>query len=241
MQSLYVAVSFNGIKPSHSPAVCGLKIPPRVQVFLWLLSNNKLLTRDNPSKRKNVDDKTCLFCGEFESIHHLFFDCCVASEVWSFCADGLNLQNANSFEAVARWWISNKKHAVLNMCTSAILWSIWKLRNGIRFQGITWSDVRTVVRKASGMLRRWKSLCRGSEEPRLGEIVEELERKAGQPLRISWSMPVSQAAPAARNLVRNGAVVSSVSGVSGETDNDVQGGYFSRFVKRTRLEHAFEL
>jgi hypothetical protein len=30
--------------------------PPRVHFFLWLLSHNKLLTRDNRSKRMKVDD-----------------------------------------------------------------------------------------------------------------------------------------------------------------------------------------
>jgi hypothetical protein len=30
-------------------------------VFLWLLANNKVLTRDNLAKRRAVNDKTCLF------------------------------------------------------------------------------------------------------------------------------------------------------------------------------------
>ena len=214
VQSLYAVINFNGIKPVHSPAVWGLKIPPRVQVFLWLLSNNKLLTRDNLSKRKNIADKTCLFCGENETIHHLFFDCCVAVETWNSCADILNIQGAHSFETVARWWISNKKHTVLNMCTSAFLWSLWKLRNNICFQGVIWSDVRTVVRKASRMLKRWKSLCKEAEELRLRDIVEELDRRAAQPLRIGWTVLDSQAGPEAQTLAELGAGVSSGFGVS---------------------------
>lgn len=98
--------------------------------------------------------------------------------MWNLCVDILNIQGARGFEAVARWWISNEKHAILNMCTSAILWSLWKLRNAICFQGAKWTDVRTLIRMASGMLR-WKSLCKGPEELQLGEIVEDLERRAG--------------------------------------------------------------
>jgi hypothetical protein len=97
------------------------------------------------------------------------------------------------------------------MCTSTFLWSLWKLRNNIYFQGVIWSDVRTVVRKASRMLRRWKSLCREAEELRLGEIVEELDRRAVQPLRIGWD---SQAVPEAQTLAELGAGVSSGFGVS---------------------------
>jgi hypothetical protein len=43
-QSLYGVTSFRGVKPIYPPTVWGLKNPPRVHVFLWLLSNNKLLT-----------------------------------------------------------------------------------------------------------------------------------------------------------------------------------------------------
>jgi hypothetical protein len=42
-------------------------------VFLWLPANNKVLTRDNLGKRKQVDDKICLFCNEPETVIHLFF------------------------------------------------------------------------------------------------------------------------------------------------------------------------
>jgi hypothetical protein len=51
--------------------------PPRVYIFLWLLVNNKTLTRDNLVKRRNLDDKTCVFYNEPESVTHLFFQCCV--------------------------------------------------------------------------------------------------------------------------------------------------------------------
>ena len=55
-------------------AIWKLNIPPRVQLFLWLLSKNKLLTRDNLAKRRPVEDNTCLLCGERESIIHLFLN-----------------------------------------------------------------------------------------------------------------------------------------------------------------------
>jgi hypothetical protein len=54
VQSLYAIVNFRGVTPVYSPAIWDLCIPPRVQVFLWLLSNNKLLTRDNLEKRRKT-------------------------------------------------------------------------------------------------------------------------------------------------------------------------------------------
>ena len=135
VQSLYAVVNFRGVKPIHPPAIWELCIPSRVQVFLWLLSNNKLLTRDNLAKRREVNEKSCVFCDEPESISHLFFDCCVVNIMWELCSSIFGIQLSGGFENVAKWWLSRKKHAVLNMCTSAVLWCIWNMRNVFLFSG----------------------------------------------------------------------------------------------------------
>ena len=62
VQTLYSILNFRGVIPVHTPAVWKLSVPPRIHIFLWLLGNNKLLTRDNLCKRKDLNDKTCLFC-----------------------------------------------------------------------------------------------------------------------------------------------------------------------------------
>jgi hypothetical protein len=102
VQSLYGVISFRGVKPVYPQTVWGMRIPPQVQVFLWLLSNNKLLTRDNLSKRRPVEDKTCVFCSENESIVHPFFECCVAKEVWALCANSLGITLNPGFESIAK-------------------------------------------------------------------------------------------------------------------------------------------
>ena len=53
----------------------------RLGFILWLLANNKTLTRSNLSKRQHLEDLSCLFCGETETVHHLFFGCCVATSM----------------------------------------------------------------------------------------------------------------------------------------------------------------
>jgi hypothetical protein len=50
-QSLYKIINFRGIKTVHVSAVWKIKILPRVHFFLWLLINNRVLTRDNLAKR----------------------------------------------------------------------------------------------------------------------------------------------------------------------------------------------
>jgi hypothetical protein len=69
---MYVVVNFGAIKPVDIHCVWKLKVPPKIQFFLWLLFHNKLLTRDNLVKRQSVDDLTCVFCNKVESCQ-LFF------------------------------------------------------------------------------------------------------------------------------------------------------------------------
>jgi hypothetical protein len=123
-QSLYKIMNFRGVKQIHTPAVWGLKIPLRVHFFLWLLTQNKTLTRDNVKKRKSIEDDRCLFCCEKETVNHLFFDCVVARQVWSVIFECLELNCNICFESVATLWLSNKKHIVTNMFTSAALWGL---------------------------------------------------------------------------------------------------------------------
>jgi hypothetical protein len=73
VQSLYAVINHRGVVPLYISAMWKLKVPPRLQIFLWLLAKNKILTRGNLSKRREVSDKTCLFCNEMESVTHLFF------------------------------------------------------------------------------------------------------------------------------------------------------------------------
>ena len=70
-------------------------MPNRYLVFIWLAFNNKILTRDNLNKRRVVENLNCLYCNEDESVHHLFFECIVAKQIWSDVAEasGFNIPN----------------------------------------------------------------------------------------------------------------------------------------------------
>jgi hypothetical protein len=121
VQSLYAIINHRGVKPVFVQSVWKLKIPPKVQIFLWLLSKNKLLTRTNLAKRRKLEDLSCLFCSETETVHHLFFDCCVAKGVWSVLADILNLSGNCNYEYVASLWLANKKFMLANVVNAATL------------------------------------------------------------------------------------------------------------------------
>jgi hypothetical protein len=78
IQLLYVVLNDRGLRQVYIPVMWKIHVSSRIHVFLWLMANNKTLTRDNPALRREVNDKTCLFCSENESVKHLFYECCVA-------------------------------------------------------------------------------------------------------------------------------------------------------------------
>jgi hypothetical protein len=79
--SMYAIVNFRGIQPIYLPSVWKLKIPPKIQVFLWLFSQNKIMTRDNLRTRGMVKPLECEMCKELEIVKHLMFECIVARQL----------------------------------------------------------------------------------------------------------------------------------------------------------------
>jgi hypothetical protein len=49
------------------------RLPHKIKVFLWLVRNKKILTKDNLFKRHWQGNLDCIFCGLLESINHLLF------------------------------------------------------------------------------------------------------------------------------------------------------------------------
>jgi hypothetical protein len=112
----------------YTPIMWKIRVPPRIHIFLWLLTNNKTLTRDNLTKRINVDDKSCLFCKEYEFVHHLFFGCCVAHLMWEHVADITGLPVIIDFATLGKFWVLGRKYVEFNVLSSVVIWTIWKLK-----------------------------------------------------------------------------------------------------------------
>jgi hypothetical protein len=128
-QSLYVVVNFRGVKPVFTPSVWKLNVPPRVHVFIWLVSDNKILTRDDLSKRQLVQDKRCLFCSDLESVEHLCFECDIIKMVWNCVSIIMKKQVGSTYEQVAGLWVSNEANGAVNIITSVVILNAWKMRN----------------------------------------------------------------------------------------------------------------
>jgi hypothetical protein len=56
---LYHVINFRGVQHVYLPAIWKLVVPPKIHIFLWLLSHNKLMARDNLRKRHIIKLLDC--------------------------------------------------------------------------------------------------------------------------------------------------------------------------------------
>lgn len=107
VHSFYNIINWEGVSAPIWEKFWKIKVPPRYLVFVWLAFNNKILTKDNLVKRQHLDDLTCLFCGEAESVQHLFFGCLVAKEVWKTDAEVFQFNSPCSMSNLSALWCMN--------------------------------------------------------------------------------------------------------------------------------------
>jgi hypothetical protein len=141
--SLYDVINFRGITHIYLPAIWKLKIPPRVQVFLWLFSHNKIMTRDNLRARGIPKPMECEMCSEFETVQHLIFECTMYRALWDL-VEVVSDVHVSNYESIASNWLCNKKFMHFNVVFSAVLWGMWLNRNNLVFNKVTWINLKQV-------------------------------------------------------------------------------------------------
>jgi hypothetical protein len=102
------------------------KIPIKVRIFLWLMINCSVLTKNNLLRRGWTGDSHCHFCSKEESIDHLLFSCALAKLIWQviLCAFQLVRPQENTSDLFGNWIKSFPKNQMqLVMCgASAVCW-----------------------------------------------------------------------------------------------------------------------
>jgi hypothetical protein len=78
------------------------KVPAKIKIFMWLMINNAILTKDNLLNRKWKGNPECYFCSCPESIPHLFFQCSVAKSVWTVIAMCFGAKESRSMLEMVR-------------------------------------------------------------------------------------------------------------------------------------------
>jgi hypothetical protein len=113
------------------------KIPEKIKIFMWLVEQKAILTKDSMIRRNWNGDPGCYFCGCLETTDHLLFECPVAKVVWGVIA--LCFQQNNMPSNYEQFWAWIPKALpggdhVYMIGLSAICWATWKARNVACFE-----------------------------------------------------------------------------------------------------------
>ena len=105
-RSMYDSLTSNdqGISFNH---IWKARIPHRIKVFMWLLENNDVLTKDNLLKKNWLGSPTCYFCSSHECIDHLFFLCPIAKVLWGLIGLCIGASNIPGNLTQYKQWISH--------------------------------------------------------------------------------------------------------------------------------------
>ena len=71
-----------------------IKIPAKIKMFLWLIARKSVATKENLIKKGWKEKQGCVYCGQNETIDHLFFTCSAAKLLWSLIKCSFNLKTS---------------------------------------------------------------------------------------------------------------------------------------------------
>lgn len=102
---------------------------------MWLLKQDRILTKINLSNKGWQGDTACLFCGDVESTNHLLYP--FSKAIWSWIANHNGLYfNCENIEDL--WLldccIPRKNKLLVKLVRAVTLWSIWLAKNKVSFE-----------------------------------------------------------------------------------------------------------
>ena len=165
VNSFYSWLEYGGIQNVTFNTIWKAKIPFKIKIFLWLVKQDKILTRVNLSKRGWLGDVSCQFCGAPETIDHLFVQCPFFRTIWNWIADYNNF--AFDITTMEELWfidalIPFKDRYLIELVRGAVLWVMWLTRNKLCFHGIH-TSLRSIGSQIISLAQFWvRSKGRGT-------------------------------------------------------------------------------
>ncbi|CAN1750621.1 Putative ribonuclease H protein At1g65750 [Linum perenne] len=158
--------------------------PGKVQYFLWLVAQGKLLTNLERKRRHLTDVGSCPRCeSEDESILHLFRDCPFARQVWVNL--GIHAPELDEAGSCSNNWLKSMlKHERTSELIGAC-WYLWKLRNEWVFEGKVNTPQSSAIR-----IHSWFSIIKAANQHQeliKGKQTERVRRDiAWEPGEEGW-------------------------------------------------------
>lgn len=135
-----------------------LSISPKIRVFMWLVTHNSILTKDNLLIRGWVGPLNCQFCSYDETIDHLFLNCTLAQRVWFWLGKSQDyMQQWHTLDDILTFALSMttiQRQGFL-LVVSAVCWTLWKHRNERCFDHCHVKTARSIIFLIKSLLCYW--------------------------------------------------------------------------------------
>lgn len=149
--------AYRMLSPRHAPDVSactswGLRLPSKVRIFSYLADIDRLSTQANLFFKNCASLDICAACTSPETGRHLFFDRRLATDVWR------RLHTPVPNGGFSIWDLPSPRGTTTHIWhagVATILWSIWKARNDLVFNGRP-STAAMVLRRAGDDLELWR-------------------------------------------------------------------------------------
>jgi hypothetical protein len=137
------------------------KIPLKIKIFMWLVAQKAILTKDNMLIKNWKGDLGCCFCGGLKTVDHLLFSCPVAKVVWGVIAVCFGQRiRPSSYEEFWPWiqkaLVGGEKMYMLGL--SAICWAVLTAKNKNCFEKISIKGCNEIVFSACFFMKYWVGL-----------------------------------------------------------------------------------
>ncbi|XP_050232935.1 uncharacterized protein LOC126681437 [Mercurialis annua] len=117
------------------------KIPPRIQFFIWLLSRDRISSKEALARRGVIDYNlsSCSYCSLLETSTHIILHCNIAWRFWSRILNNCNVRwvppmSAEDFFIQWASFSSGKYVDLWKLIWYFGTWNLWKARNKKVFQ-----------------------------------------------------------------------------------------------------------
>lgn len=133
----------SGIRCKYQTVLWSMKVSYKVRIFLWLLQQHKLLTKDCLHRRGLDVGIGCQFCNDrvMETAEHLFHQCPYSKIIITILAVTFNLPHITTpWGMVDNWWMHRsslqwQRQSLWDVVWVGGAWTIWRERNRRIFSG----------------------------------------------------------------------------------------------------------
>jgi hypothetical protein len=182
-KSLYRFITYRGVGVANAKNIWKTKLPLKIKVFLWQISNNKLQTATELKKRAWKGNTQCCLCGKEEDTDHIYFRCSLAQFAWCCIRDIFGWDSfPTSWEDLQGGWLSQKlkvPYKIGLFVFVGLAWALWKTRNKMAIEKLFPSSPVDVIRSGVTFVQKWASLLKDADQKMiagtLGRIKEFLK------------------------------------------------------------------